>query len=335
MTQIRRIKADTEKHHQEVLTTTNTIKDAIQKNNMIFGEKWEMTHDRIDRRSEDIRLLKNWIVDLEALSGLQQNALQSCQSTIAGLEETVLKLATSVTVLEKSVCCCRDRLLSPGPHYVPGEEEMVEETEEEKETEEESEEDGLEYATDTPSGGSYTTPPSTGGRSSPSPAPSRSPTPGDSDPENNAALRTEELEARIEAFLEEAEEDLLMDDLPPAENTSPLPVPAPIFPGIIPFAVSTRQCCVPPKHLVRKVYHPYKDPVGRCRCEPGGWCDNLPCSGWKQRVPRKIRGHGSLNGGSRLGRSCCGSSKEPVDHQERSCDRRTPTRAPCLGSPEL
>ena len=132
---------------------------------------------------------------------------------------------------------------------------MVEETEEE-------EEDGLEYATDTPSGGSYTTPPSTGGHSSPSPAPSRSLTPADSDPENNAALRMEELEACIKAFLEEAEEDLLMDDLPPAENTSPLPIPALVFPGIIPFAVSTGQCCVPPKHLFRKVYHPYNDPVG-------------------------------------------------------------------------
>ena len=138
---------------------------------------------------------------------------------------------------------------------------MVEETEEEQETEGEGE-DSLEYVTDTPLGGSYTTPPSTRGRSSLSPAPSHSPTPGDSDPENNAALRTEELEARIEAFLEEAEEDLLMDDLPPAKNTSPILVPAPIFLGIIPFAVSTSQCCVPPKHLVRKVYHPYKDPVG-------------------------------------------------------------------------
>ena len=296
-TQMRRIEADAEKHRQEVLTTTNTIKDAIQKNNVIFREKWEMTHDRIDRRSEDIRLLKNWIIDLEALSGLQQNALQSCQSTIAGLEEIVLKLATSVTVLEKSVCRCRDRLLSPGPHYALGEE-MVEEMEEEKESEEE---EGLEYVTDTPSGGSYTTLPSTGGHSSPSPAPSRSPTPGDSDPENNAALRMEELEARIEAFLEEAEEDLLMDDLPPAKNTSPILVPAPIFLGIIPFAVSTGQRCVPLKRLVRKVYHPYKDPVGRCRCEPGGWCDNLPCSGWKQRVSHKVRGHSSSHGGSWLG----------------------------------
>ena len=329
-TQIHRIEADAEKHRQEVLTTTNTIEDAIQKNNVIFGEKWEATHDRIDRRSEELRLLKNWIVDLEALSGLQQTALQSCQNTIAGLEETILKLAASVTVLEKSVCCCRDCLLLLGLHYAPGEEEMVEETEEEEE-----EEDGLEYATDTPLGVSYTTPPSTGGRSSPSLAPSRSPTPGDSDPENNTALRMEELEAQIEAFLEEAEEDLLMDDLPPAENTSPVPVPAPIFPGIIPFAVSTGQRCVLPKHLVKKVYHPYKDPVGRCRCEPGGWCDNLPCSGRKRRISRKIRGRGLSNGGSQLGRSCCSTSEEPVDHQEYSRDGRTPTSAPSLGSPEL
>ena len=212
---------------------TNTIEDTIQKNNVIFGEKWEMTHDRIDCRVEDIHLLKNRIVDLKALSGLQQSALQSCQSTIAGLEETVLKLATLVTVLEKSVCCCRNRLLSPGPHYASGEE-VVEETEEEEGSEEE-EEDSLEYVTDTPSRDSYTTLPSTGGHSSPSLAPSRSPTPGDSNPENNAALRTEELEAHIKAFLEEAEEDLLMDDLPLVENTSPIPIPAPIFPGIIPF----------------------------------------------------------------------------------------------------
>ena len=123
---------------------------------------------------------------------------------------------------------------------------------------EDEEEEALEYATDTPSGGSYTTPPSTGGRSSPSLAPSRSSTPGDSDPENNAALHTEELEARIEVFLEEVEEDLEMNDLPPLENTSPLPVPAPVFLGFVPFAVSTGQCCVPLKSLLRKVYHPYK-----------------------------------------------------------------------------
>ena len=269
-TQIRRIEADTEQHRQEVLTTTNVIQDAIEKNNIIFAGKWEATHDRIDRRSEDILLLKNRVVDLEALSGLQQTALQSCQNAIAGLEETVANLTASVSKLEKSVCRCRDRLLSPVPHYVPGEEE-----------EEGEEEEGLEYATDTPLGGSYTTPPSTGGRLSPSPAPSRSPTPGDSNPENNAALRTEELEACIEAFLEEAEEDLEMDDLPPVENTSPLLVPAPVFLEFVPFTISTGQRCVPPKSLLRKVYHPYKDPVGRCRCEPGGWCDDLPCSGRK------------------------------------------------------
>ena len=210
---------------------------------------------------------------------------------------------------------------------------MVEKMEEEEEVEEE--EEGLEYATDTPSGGSYMTPPSTGGCSSPSPAPSHSPTLGDSDPENNAALRTEELEAHIEAFLEEAEEDLVMNDLPPAKNTSLVPVLAPVFPGFVPFAVSTSQCCVLLKSLLQKVYHPYKDPVGRCCCEPGGWCDNLPCAGWKQHVPHKIRGHSSSHGGSQSGRSCCGSSEEPVDHQKSLCGGHTPTHALCPGSPEL
>ena len=163
----------------------------------------------------------------------------------------------------------------------------------EMEKEEEEEEEGLEYVTNTPSGGSYTTPPSTGGRLSPSSIPSRSATPGDSDPENNTALCTTELEARIEAFLEEAEEDLEMNDLPLPENTSPLLVPAPVFPGFVPFAVSTGQCCVLPKSLLRKVWHPYRDSVGQCRCEPGGWCNNLPYSSRTQHVPYKIRGHGS------------------------------------------
>ena len=329
-TQIRCIEADAEKHRQEVLTTTNVIQDTIKKNNVIFAGKWEVTHNCIDCCLGDILLLKNRVVDLEALSGLQQTALQSCQNTIARLEETVARLTASVTTLERSVCRCRDCLLSPAPHYAPGEEEEVVE-----ETEEETEEEGLEYATDTPLGGSYTTPPSTGGRSSPLPAPSRSPTPRDSNPENNVALCMEELEARIKAFLEEAEEDLEMDDLPPVENTSPLPIPAPVFLDFVPFAVSTSQCCIPPKSLLRKVYHPYKDPVGQCCCEPGGWCDNLPCSSQKRRVSRKVRGHGSSHGGSRSGRSCCGSSEEPFDDQKSSCGGRTPTCAPRPGSPEL
>ena len=70
-TQIHRIKADAEKHQQEVLTTTNVIQDTIEKNNVIFTGKWEVTHDRIDHHSEDICLLKNRVVELEALSGLQ------------------------------------------------------------------------------------------------------------------------------------------------------------------------------------------------------------------------------------------------------------------------
>ena len=258
-TQIHRIEADAEKNRQEMLTMTNIIQDAIEKNNVIFSKKWETTHERINCHSEEILLLKNWVVDFESLSGLQTTALQHCQDMIAGLEETVAQLVALVKKLEKMVCQCHDQLLSPGPHYAPGEEkEMVKEIEEE----EEEEEDGLEYATDTPSGDSYTTPPSTGGRSEPSPAPSRSPTPGDSDPENNAVLRTEELEARIEAFLEEAEEDMELDDMPPFENVSLVPVPAPVIPGFIPFAISIGQCCVPPMCLLQKVYHPYKDSVG-------------------------------------------------------------------------
>ena len=121
---------------------------------------------------------------------------------------------------------------------------------------------GLEYETDTPSKDSYTTPPSTGGRSKPSPAPSCLPTLEHSDPENNAGLHTEELEACIEAFLEEVEEDLEMNDLPLLENTLPLPVPAPMVPGFVPFAMSAGQCCVPLRSLFWKVYYPYKDPVG-------------------------------------------------------------------------
>ena len=106
---------------------------------------------------------------------------------------------------------------------------MVEETEEEEG--EEEEEDGLEYVTNTPSGDSYTTPPSTGGRSLPSPALSPLLTSGDSNPETNAVLCTEELEAHIEAFLEEADEDLEMNDLPLLENTSLVPVLAPVTGG--------------------------------------------------------------------------------------------------------
>ena len=105
-TQICRIEANTEKHHQEVLTTTNVIQDAIEKNNVIFTGKWEMTHDCIDCCPEELHLLKNRVIDLEALTGLQQTALQSCKNTMAGLEETVVKLIASVTSLEKSVCRC-------------------------------------------------------------------------------------------------------------------------------------------------------------------------------------------------------------------------------------
>ena len=74
-TQIWRIEADAEKNQQEVLTTTNIIQNAIEKNNIIFAKKWEVTHDCIDCCLEDILLLKNQVADLEGLSGLQQTTL--------------------------------------------------------------------------------------------------------------------------------------------------------------------------------------------------------------------------------------------------------------------
>ena len=80
----------------------------IEKNNVIFAEKWEATHNHIDCRLEDILLLRNRVVDLEGLLGLQQTTLQHCQDTIAGLEETVAQLVASVKKLEKMVCRCHD-----------------------------------------------------------------------------------------------------------------------------------------------------------------------------------------------------------------------------------
>ena len=102
-------------------------------NNCIFSRKWEATHDWINHRLEKHLLLQSHVVDLKSLSGLQQTTLQHCQDTIAGLEETVVQLVVLVGKLEKMVCWCHDQLLSPGPHYVPGEEEEVVEEEEEEE----------------------------------------------------------------------------------------------------------------------------------------------------------------------------------------------------------
>ena len=62
-------------------------------------------------------------------------------------------------------------------------------------------------------------------------------------------------------FLEEAEEDMEMSDLP-LENILLLPVLAPVIPGFVPFAMSTSQQCIPPKNLLNKVYHPYHNPIG-------------------------------------------------------------------------
>ena len=129
-------------------------------------------------------------------------------------------------------------------------------------SEEEDDEDGLEYETKAPLTVSYMTLPSTGGCSKPSPCPLCSPTPEGSDPENDMALWTAKIEACVEVFLEEVEEDMELDNLPPLENITPIPVPNPIIPSFIPFAMSTSQCCVPPKSLLQRVFHPYKNSIG-------------------------------------------------------------------------
>ena len=171
--------------------------------------------------------MKAHVIKLESLSGLQQTTLQSCQNQRADLEEMVEQLVSAVQKLEKTVCWCHDQLLSPGPHYTEGEEEEVVVDSEE----EDDDKDGLKYETEAPSMASYTTPPSTGGCSEPSPCPSHSPTPEGSDPENNTALWTAKIEAHVEAFLAEADEDLELNNLLPLENMTPIPLQAPIILG--------------------------------------------------------------------------------------------------------
>ena len=180
-TQIIQIEVDAEKSHQEFQSMTNIIKEAVLKNNHIFAKKWEEVQEWINHWADEHQHLKTRVIKLESLSSLQQTTLQSCQSQIAGLEETVQQLILTVKKLEKTVCWCHNWLLLPGPHYAKGEEEEVVVDSEE----EEDDEDGLEYETKAPLTASYTTLPSTGGRSEPSPHPSHSPTPEGSNPEDS------------------------------------------------------------------------------------------------------------------------------------------------------
>ena len=147
---------------------------------------------------------------------------------------------------------------------------------------EDLEEEGLEYETDEePLEASYHTPPIKEGRSSPSTCiPLRSPTPEGSDPENNGHLQTKLIESQIKAFLEEAEEDLELNNFPLLENLSPIPVCAPLPEGFVAFPVSISQHYVPSKGLPHPgYYHPYHFLVkGQCHCEPGGWHRDSSCS---------------------------------------------------------
>ena len=95
---------DAEKSWQETLTKTNWIKEAVMTNNQIFADKWEATHDWIDWRSEEVMVLTTQVQELKSLSGLQQTALQHCQDTVVGLEETIAQLVVTVKKLEKTIC---------------------------------------------------------------------------------------------------------------------------------------------------------------------------------------------------------------------------------------
>ena len=166
------------------------------------------------------------------------------------------QLISLVCKLELTVCHYCDWLLLPGPHYAEGEgEEVV------IDLEEEDDKDGFEYQTKAPLMASYTTLPSTGGHSEPSPHSLRSPTPEGTDPETDVALQTVEIKAHVEAFLAEANEDLELEDLPPLENVTPFPIHVPTIPGFVPIAMSTGQCCILSKGLPR-AYHPYQNSVG-------------------------------------------------------------------------
>ena len=281
--QLQVIKADgeNEANCKEFQVVTNTIKEVIVGNNRKFAEDYKVIHAHIDHKGDDHIILKRWVKELKGIVWLQRTIINSCHDETAALGETAEQLVVAVMKLEGSVCCCHNWLMSPGPHFTEGEnKEVVVDLEED-----DDEEDGLKYETEEdPSDPSYMTPPSTGGCSPPSPHPSCSLTPEGSNPENNAHLQMVLIEAQVEAFLEEVDKGLKLADLPPLENMMPIPIQALTILGFIPFAMSTGQHCVPSKRLPHGVFHPYHNSIRQCHCEPGGWCNNLPCAGWKQQV---------------------------------------------------
>ena len=111
--------------------------------------------------------------------------------------------------------------------------------------------------------------------------------PKDSNPETSVVLQTAEIKAHVEVFLVEVDKDLELDDLPPLENVTPIPIQALTIPRFIPFTMSTSQHCIPSKGLPQ-AYHPYEGSVGWCSCEAGGWCNDLPCSSRRQQFPQKV-----------------------------------------------
>ena len=278
----------------------------------------EMTDKHINHRGDSIVNLKGEVARLKEAHRVQDQIISDQQQCLAVLKLKVDCLISTVQDLEKLICQCWDRLLSPGPHLHWRRRSCVDDLELEYETEKET--SGLDYGTPNP-------------LSSPSLfMPLRSPTPEDSDPERNCCLQTELMEARIEGFLEEAEEDMELDDLPPLENSSPVPIPTPRSVGTIPFAVSTGQCCIHSRGLPRPLtYHPYHHLVkGQCCCEPGSWCGESSCRGWWSIC--KNVGHDHC-GREHWVTGCYGSPpKEPSDQLGPKSSRRSAPCAQSMGS---
>ena len=210
--QVIKVDRENESNWKEFQMVMNTIKEAIVGNSHMFTADYERTHTQIDCYHNDHSILRGQIKELEGTVHLQKSTIDQVLDKVTSLEETVETLVLVVTKLKMSICHCQDHLLLLGPHYVKGVQgEVVVDSEEE----DDEGEDGLKYGAEVETlDPSYTTPPSTGGCTPPSPHPSCSPTPEGSDPENNAHLQML-IEACVEVFLAEADKDLELHGLPP------------------------------------------------------------------------------------------------------------------------
>ena len=77
-TQIAKINQENEQNCKDFQIVTNTIEEVILKNNHQFAKDWETTQSHINQRADKHQQLKNQVLKLEGLSGLQQTTINSC-----------------------------------------------------------------------------------------------------------------------------------------------------------------------------------------------------------------------------------------------------------------